>query len=99
MQTTKGTQGFLLDAEADDRVKNPISYTHNKFLSAATSEFRYYEFTPAGVAEKIANQFKGEKLPKVAEILEKAADKHEDQKEGAYFLEVAKELRLRYEFY
>ncbi|MEM3555544.1 MAG: hypothetical protein QXF56_02405 [Candidatus Micrarchaeia archaeon] len=54
---------------------------------------------PDYTADKIAEQYRGEKLIKVAELLEREAAKMEDRKEKAYFEEVAKELRLKYESY
>ena len=58
-----------------------------------------YDTTSGYAAEKIAEQFRREKLLKVAEQLAKAAEKLEDEKEKEYFLDVIKELRLKYHGY
>ena len=54
---------------------------------------------PGWTAEKIAEQYKGEKLLKVAELLEKTAAESTDKAERVYFEEVARDLRLAYHDY
>jgi hypothetical protein len=86
-------------------IADPVAYTRIRFHNFAHvtlpdgEAFVSADTLPHRTAETIAGQYRGEKLPKAAELLEKEAERTTDKKEKHYFLEVAKELRITYEHY